>query len=113
MSDEPRIDLCACHGFRLWYHEQDRVCRCGHRDTEHLDGRGSCTGEIEVLPATAPAAIASAGGGFVWEGQQFRCGGFNCPCEDRRPCPDPACRCHEPPQSPRAPAETPVEAGNG
>lgn len=77
MSDEPRIDLCACHGFRLWYHEQDRVCRCGHRDTEHLDGRGSCTGEIEVLPATAPAATAA--GRHRFGRRRFRLGGAAVP----------------------------------
>lgn len=55
MTDAPRLDLCACGKFVLWYEESTEeahsyvVCRCGHRDVEHLDGHGSCTGKIEVI----------------------------------------------------------------
>jgi hypothetical protein len=47
MSDQPTIDLCACPQFRLWYHSDNHTliwCVCGHEISEHLDGRGSCTG---------------------------------------------------------------------
>ena len=47
--------FCTCTEFALWYTEVPlnavealRVCRCGHRDTEHLDGARTCVGDIEV-----------------------------------------------------------------
>jgi len=47
------IVMCDCSGFEYWYktdNEEDIivVCECGHTTTEHLDGKGSCTGEIEI-----------------------------------------------------------------
>lgn len=43
-------DLCECLRFVLWYEEDGwRVCRCGHRSIEHLDGDRSCVGEVVKL----------------------------------------------------------------
>jgi hypothetical protein len=40
--------FCLCVGFEIWYEEGGhRVCRCGHPDTEHLDGERSCVGDVE------------------------------------------------------------------
>ena len=49
--------ICTCDEFTFWYaitrdSHPDlplRVCECGHRDSEHLDSRGSCTGETVSL----------------------------------------------------------------
>ena len=48
---------CKCDRFDLWYEElagdiwtTHRVCRCGHRDIEHLDKTRSCIGYVEVSP---------------------------------------------------------------
>lgn len=47
--DEPRVDLCSCDGFSLWYDDDGvLVCACGHPAEEHLDQRGSCTGKVEL-----------------------------------------------------------------
>jgi len=52
-------DLCQCEAFDRWYSMRWDVCVCGHRDIEHLAGRGSCTGEIIVdYPAGEPDATA-------------------------------------------------------
>jgi hypothetical protein len=48
MSDEPQLDLCECTRFELWYEELCVVvCRCGHLRRTHLDGHGTCIGEVE------------------------------------------------------------------
>jgi hypothetical protein len=49
--DQPIIDLCSCAEFAIWYAEAGmRVCACGHRDIEHVNGKGTCIGEIKILP---------------------------------------------------------------
>lgn len=56
MSDEPKIDLCSCTGFRWWYTDHGQLltaatrwCVCAHSTTWHLDGHGTCVGEVEVF----------------------------------------------------------------
>lgn len=40
---------CGCAHFRSWYIEDGHsVCQCGHRDVEHLDGVGSCVGDVVI-----------------------------------------------------------------
>lgn len=53
MSDAPKVDMCDCPDFRRWYRGDDGTiwCVCAHDRAEHLDGRGTCIGEIEILPA--------------------------------------------------------------
>lgn len=57
--DMPRVDLCNCERFELWFVETPsefigdvgyawRVCRCGHRTIEHIMGYGPCIGEVEA-----------------------------------------------------------------
>ena len=50
---------CYCEAFDLWYVAcGDTVCRCGHRDTEHLDRTRVCLGQstrsLGEPDATAP-----------------------------------------------------------
>lgn len=49
-----KILLCNCDEFIHWYTDDDikdepiDVCWCGHLQTDHLDGHGSCIGEVIV-----------------------------------------------------------------
>jgi hypothetical protein len=51
-TDEPTIDLCWCDRFVWWYRTltipEIDVCQCGHPFREHTNGKGSCTGSVEV-----------------------------------------------------------------
>jgi hypothetical protein len=51
VSDQPKVDFCDCVGFKRWYVGDDGTvwCECGHDAAEHIDGRGTCIGEVEIL----------------------------------------------------------------
>lgn len=41
--------FCKCEMFALWYVEGvHRVCVCGHEQSDHLDDRYSCIGDVVV-----------------------------------------------------------------
>ena len=45
---------CACKRFEFWYHHElfdVDVCRCGHRQNDHLDQRLSCLDDVAISPA--------------------------------------------------------------
>lgn len=45
---------CECTEFVHWYTSEDDIwayCHCGHPDTEHIDRRGTCIGEVEIRAA--------------------------------------------------------------
>jgi hypothetical protein len=51
VSDEPRVDLCTCDHFVLWYVQDEDgpplpVCRCGHPDVEHIELDAMCIGTL-------------------------------------------------------------------
>ncbi len=51
MSDVPVVDICDCTRFVHWYTGDDGTnwCVCAHSSEEHLDGKGTCVGEIERI----------------------------------------------------------------
>jgi hypothetical protein len=42
-------EFCPCDAYVHWYTDRNgtEVCRCGHRDIEHLDKTRMCVGEVE------------------------------------------------------------------
>lgn len=53
-DDMPKVNLCACTGFSLWYRTDDEqiyVCVCGHPNSEHIARLLDCTGDVVILPA--------------------------------------------------------------
>jgi hypothetical protein len=58
MSDAAHSHMqqfCECHRHVHWLTVGVAVlCRCGHPDYEHLDGRGTCLGELWRSPHGAP-----------------------------------------------------------
>lgn len=53
-------ELCTCNAFTYWYLTDlpaIAVCECGPR-SEHLDNRGTCTGEVLVYRADHQATTS-------------------------------------------------------
>lgn len=43
--------FCVCLEFVFWYTTDSGidVCHCGHADFDHIDKKGTCIGDVELL----------------------------------------------------------------
>jgi hypothetical protein len=51
-----RVEFCQCEKYKRWY---ESVCRCGHRDEDHVNCELMCIGDVFVIPADSELVVLS------------------------------------------------------